>query len=413
MKLPSDSAYQAAAQVVRTLSESGFRTLFAGGCVRDMLLSRTPKDYDVATEATPPQVRKLFPKARLIGAKFGVVLVRRKGHDIEVATFRTDGVYSDGRHPEEVTFGSQQDDALRRDFTINGLFLDPASGEIIDYVGGRGDIEAGVLRTIGDPNQRFTEDYLRLLRAPRFAARLDFVIDPATSDAIIKLACNLTHISPERIWMELEELITSPSRERGFLQVVELGLHRHLSSALTLTARQCQRAARVLGNCDGSTIDPALAIAAVLGGFSRSQARKVCRSLRLSNRVIDDTLWLLSSLKPAQQFVALELAEFKKLMGHRAWTLLCDLLRAGLIADSADPSPYNALTRRAGAIPADAVAPPPLLPGEQLIEMGVTPGPRFGEVLKAVYRAQLNEQINTATQARALAESLLGQSDQS
>ncbi len=409
MKFPTDSAFQAATAVMKTLNDRSFRALLAGGCVRDMLLSRTPKDYDVATNATPDEVRELFPKARLVGAKFGVVLVRRKSHDIEVATFRTDGVYTDGRHPDEVTFGSEEDDARRRDFTINGLFLDPTTGEIIDYVGGRDDIEASVLRTIGNANERFAEDYLRLLRAPRFAARLSFTIEESTRDAITKLAANLSHISPERIWIELEELITLPSRQRGFRWLVELGLHQHLSPNLSLIEKQCEHIAVVLGECTGDTIDPALAMAALLGGLSRPAARMVCRSLRLSNRVTDDTLWLLTSLAPARESTTLELADFKLLMAHRAWPMLTELLRAELIAEDADLSPYQELSKRASTIPESAVAPPPLLPGAMLIEMGVTPGPKFGDVLNAVYRAQLNKEIETPTEAQALARSLLHQ----
>ncbi len=411
MKFPTNSPYHSAAAVLKILSDGGFRALLAGGCVRDMLLSRTPKDYDIATNATPAQVRKLFPNSRLVGAKFGVVLVRRNEHDIEVATFRTDGVYTDGRHPDEVTFGSEQDDARRRDFTINGLFLDPKTEEIIDYVGGRDDIQQGVLRTIGDPDRRFAEDYLRLLRAPRFAARLDFKIEPSTSEAITKLAPNLAHISPERIWMELEELITSRSREKGFHLLVELGLHQHLSPEFSPAKDQCEHIAAVLGKSTGDTIDPAQAVAALLGGLSRSSAQKVCRSLRLSNRITDDALWLLASLAPASQAISLELADFKILMAHRAWPMLTDLFRANLMAKDADLSPHLNLVKRAGTIPENTVTPPPLLPGAALIEMGVVPGPLFGKVLNAVYRAQLNEQIDTPLEAQSLASSLLEQSN--
>jgi len=407
MKLPSDNGFLAASEVIQKLIAGGFRALLAGGCVRDMLLGRTAQDYDVATSATPKDVRRLFPRARMVGAKFGVVLVRRRKHDIEVATFRRDGVYTDGRHPDKITFGGERDDALRRDFTINGMFLDLSSLEVIDHVGGMDDIDAGVVRTIGHPERRFAEDYLRLLRAPRFAARLGFSIEADTRDAIIRLGKNLRYISPERVWMELQQLLTSPSRGRGFGLVHELGLVRHLSGEMILTDKQCELVAKILGVFDAPVIDPALAMAAVLHELSRNVARDVCRSLRMSNRITDDVLWLLSSLEFARRSGTLQLADFKQLMAHRRWDSLLSLLQAKLIAENADLSPYDTLIRRAGMIAPQSVAPPPLLRGDQLIELGADPGPRFGEILKTVYRAQLNEEITTIGDARILAASLL------
>ncbi|MCH7994391.1 MAG: CCA tRNA nucleotidyltransferase, partial [Planctomycetes bacterium] len=204
MSAAHKDARLAALRILEKLRARGHTALLAGGCVRDMLLSIPPKDYDVATDATPKRVVRIFPRSRTVGAKFGVVLVRQYGHDIEVATFRSDGTYSDGRHPDTVVFGTDVEDARRRDFTINGLFFDPIEERVIDHVDGRRDLEAGVIRTIGEPEARFAEDHLRMLRAIRFAARLGFVIEPRTMAAIKCLAQRLGDISTERVWLELE-----------------------------------------------------------------------------------------------------------------------------------------------------------------------------------------------------------------
>lgn len=189
----------AALRVVQQLQGRGFVALFAGGCVRDMLMGRDPHDYDVATSARPVDVTGLFRRTAQVGAKFGVVLVRVGQHSIEVATFRTDGAYSDGRRPDTVVFTTPEEDARRRDFTINGMFFDPVADAVIDHVDGQGDLTAGLIRAIGEPEQRFAEDHLRLLRAVRFAARLGFRIEPETWAAMCRHASDITRISPERV----------------------------------------------------------------------------------------------------------------------------------------------------------------------------------------------------------------------
>jgi poly(A) polymerase len=198
--------------VVRRLREAGHVAYFAGGCVRDQLLGLTPKDYDVATDAPPQRVRELFTRTDAVGAAFGVILVRHRRSQIEVATFRTDLEYRDGRRPEGVRFATAEQDAQRRDFTINGLFFDPLEDRVIDYVGGQADLEARVVRAIGEPDRRFEEDHLRLLRAVRFATRFRFKIDPATEDAIVRHAAQLARISPERIAEELLLILAPPGR---------------------------------------------------------------------------------------------------------------------------------------------------------------------------------------------------------
>ena len=224
---PQDQSKQrdaraAALDIIATLRSAGHIALLAGGCVRDLLLNRTPKDYDVVTDATPRRVKELFPRARQVGAKFGVMLVRRYRHDVEVATFRADGTYSDGRHPDQVTFGTEQEDAARRDFTVNGMFCDPAEERIIDHVGGREDLEAGVIRTIGVPAERFAEDHLRMLRAVRFASTLGFELAPETLAAIRQHAPKLELISAERIWQELVQILVGSARARGWTLLLDV-----------------------------------------------------------------------------------------------------------------------------------------------------------------------------------------------
>ena len=218
-----------AIDVLRTLQSAGYQALWAGGCVRDELLGLTPKDYDIATDARPEQVQSLFRRTVAVGASFGVIEVlgpRRQGDflKVEVATFRSDVSYSDGRHPDAVVYASAHEDAWRRDFTVNGMFSDPLKGELLDFVGGRADLEARVLRSIGDPPKRFQEDKLRLLRAVRIAARFDLTIEPATAAAIKAMAAELPVVSAERIAKELRQLLVHPRRTRALNLMFELGL---------------------------------------------------------------------------------------------------------------------------------------------------------------------------------------------
>src|SRR5277367_618990 len=224
------NARQHAAAIVRTLREHGHQAYFAGGCVRDLLLGREPADYDVATDATPRQVMQIFPQTYAVGEQFGVVLVplSREKTDVaeassdrksavEVATFRSDVGYSDGRHPDEVRFSKDpREDVERRDFTINGMMLDPVTNDILDFVGGRADLQAGIIRAIGDAERRFAEDKLRMLRAVRFAARFDYKIEPVTQDAIQKLAPQIHQVSCERVREELTKMLTEGRAKRAF-----------------------------------------------------------------------------------------------------------------------------------------------------------------------------------------------------
>ena len=230
-----DAAYK----VVRRLRKEGYQALFAGGCVRDRLLGCCAHDYDVVTDAVPEQVTKCFRRTLQIGAQFGVVMVLIGGDQVEVATFRTEGGYQDGRHPGHVEFASAVEDASRRDFTVNGMFFDPIEKKVLDFVKGQQDLEKGILRTIGNPDERFSEDYLRMLRAVRFAVKLDFKIEPATWASIQKHAAKITGISAERIAAELERILTHPNRGAGIHLLIESGLAKSIfknRGSLTLSA---------------------------------------------------------------------------------------------------------------------------------------------------------------------------------
>jgi poly(A) polymerase len=407
MKARPRDAYQAALDTISKLRAAGHTALLAGGCVRDMLLSQAPKDYDVATDATPEQVHAIFPRSRKVGAKFGVMLVRKFGYDIEVATFRTDGTYSDGRHPDEVTFGSDEEDARRRDFTINGLFFDPIEDRVIDYVNGRADLEKGLIRTIGDPARRFAEDHLRMLRAVRFSARFGFPIESATLAVIRRLAESLRSISAERIWLELEQILGAPTRAVGWSLLLETGLWLHLSSIRLVDDGEVDPVRRRLEALPPRPVDATLGLACVLVACNRAETGAICRALRLSNRQTKAVTWLVGALPMVLAAGSMELADLKRLMADEQWADLLELFRADLIARQSDLGVYEEVKARAAAIPADRIAPPPLLSGAALSGLGARPGPRFGEILDAVYRAQLNDHIATCDEAERLARSLL------
>jgi len=405
---PGSSAYAAALHVIQTLRAAGHVGLLAGGCVRDRLLGLTPKDYDVATDAPPPRVKQLFPRARHVGAQFGVMLVRKFGHDVEVATFRADGPYTDGRHPDEVRFGTDREDARRRDFTINGMFFDPIAERIIDFVGGQEDLRAGVLRTIGDPEQRFAEDHLRLLRAVRFAARLGFTIEPRTLAAVRHLAPKLRAVSAERVWIELEAILTHANRLSGWRWMVETGLYGHVADGLFGSPGDAERAAieARLRSLPAGPIEGSLALASLLVGRSEQQVAQIALALRLSNRLRESVRFLVAGLVRAQAAATLELADVKLLMADDDWPRLVELMDAERAAGAPDAPAYQRLSERAAEIVPHTVAPPPLLDGHVLTEVGMKPGRAMGEVLEAVYRAQLNERITTRDEALVLARQL-------
>lgn len=392
------SIQDAALAVVRRLREAGRQALWAGGCVRDMLLGIEPTDIDVATDARPEQILELFRHTRQVGVQFGVVLVRQGPHWIEVATFRTDVNYVDGRRPERVIFTTAEEDAQRRDFTINGLFYDPVEQQIIDHVGGREDLEKRIVRAIGEPAHRFAEDHLRMLRAVRFATRFGFEIEPATAAAIREHASELTRISAERIREELEKMLLRPARADSVRTIAELGLLPYLWPESSWAEAQLGRAVRVLAELPAGA-DFVLALAALLREFPPREARRIARELRCSNDETADLVWLIEHLDFIQVAEIVCLPEFKRLVAHPRFDHLLALHRSTCLAAGLPLDTNEAAGRRRDEIPPDQIAPPPLVTGDDLIAMGLQPGPLFGEVLDALYDQQLDNRLATREQA--------------
>jgi len=398
---------QTAVAVARRLREAGFRALLAGGCVRDALLGRPSSDYDVATDATPRQVRRLFPRVLLVGARFGVAVVLRGRERVEVATFRSDASYSDGRRPDAVRFSSPREDALRRDFTINGMFYDPVADEVIDYVGGREDLARRVVRTIGEPDQRFAEDYLRMVRAVRFAVALDFRIDPGTAEAIRRHAPKIARISGERIFDELRKMLSKASAPAALERLGELrlaaGILPELLAAEGAWPAGLQRVRQVAGR-----EDLPLTLAALLADVPRQALRAMVRRWGASNELRDALTYLAAHMNEWDRAEELPLCEFKRRMAGGQWDRLRRLWRAEERRRTGREVHSRRVARRAGQIDPADVAPPPLVTGSDLLRMGVPAGPGLGKLLRQLYDAQLNEELTTRPGALARARELAG-----
>ena len=397
-----------AAEIVRRLRGGGHVAYFAGGCVRDALLGREPKDYDVATDAPPKRVRELFRNTQAVGEHFGVILVRLGGAQIEVATFRTDGRYRDGRRPEGVEFADAEADARRRDFTINGLFYDPLADEVIDHVGGRADLAAGVLRCIGDPIERFAEDHLRLLRAVRFAARFGLAIEPATWAAMRGLAPKLARITPERVGDELRRTLTPDAAEAGVGLLSAGGLAAVTFRPLPIVGTSPRITAAMRGGGFGARLAAAMldalaVIPATLAEWAGEEGRArlaavARRNLKLSNA---EEAELAAALALADEAARpMSLARKKRLLaGPHAGAALA-LAEALAEAKVLRPAVELAGLR---ALAATEVAPPPWVTGQTLIAAGHRPGPSFKRALDAAYDAQLENRAADAGEALAVA----------
>jgi poly(A) polymerase len=396
-----------ALEIARKLRAAGFESLWAGGCVRDELLGLTPKDYDVATSATPKQIRHLFGHRRTlaIGASFGVITVLgpRDAGQIEVATFRTDAQYSDGRHPDSVTFTTAEHDAQRRDFTINGLFFDPVAEQVVDYVGGQQDLKSHILRAIGDPRLRFREDKLRLLRAVRFAAAFNFTIDHDTLRAIQEMATEINTVSPERIGMEIRRMLIDANRAASLSLLRQTNLLGHVFPEIAnLSETALNETSRVLAALKQPSI--ALALAALLLRAPDSQllAPSVGRRLRYTNKEVERTAWLLANRPLIAQAPKLPWPKLQRLLTHEGSIELLALHEA--IAGANDPS--LAFSRERLAWPTTRLNPRPLIDGSTLIHHGLTPGPHFSDLLERVRDAQLNGEICSPAEALALVDRL-------
>ena len=387
---------EAAIRIVRRLRAAGYEALLAGGCVRDMLLRRAAKDHDVVTNARPEEIKQVFRWTLEIGAKFGVVVVRAGGQQIEVATFRTEEGYTDGRHPDRVEYADARADAMRRDFTINGMFYDPVKRRVIDLVGGKADLRRRLLRTIGDPNERFGEDYLRMLRAVRFAVQLDFEVDPATWQAVTVHAGRIRQISGERIAIEVEAILTHPRRGRGAAMLVESGLAGSIFPGFG--GEQAKMGAGVVASLP-ERVDFALALAALLGAVRTESAMLYLEGLRLSNAHAKQVRFLMEG-RGVLADGSMPLAQLKTLVASPYFRDLYELHRALFIVHGEPLTELVQIRRRAEAIAEKDIKPRPLLNGHELIALGVQPGPTVGLVAQEMYVAQLGETITTAEEAR-------------
>jgi poly(A) polymerase len=380
--------------VATRLRRFGFESLFAGGCVRDRLLGIEPREYDIATSATPEEVKRVFPRAIGVGESFGVMLLRSGGITFEIATFRTDGGYVDGRHPTEVRFAGAEEDAKRRDFSINGLFERPESGEVVDFVGGRADLEARLLRAIGDPAARLAEDRLRALRAVRFAARFELTVDPATEAAILALDGELLGVSRERLGQELRRMFASPHRataaallERWSLDRVLLGTHGLAEKLTRLGAlppdasAMASLAAWLLDRAEAT--DPS------------ATAERLQDGLGLSNAEREELAAVLRSV------VSLR-AEWARagIARRRRFGMEPGFDPAVIIREAEAPGEGRSATAFLEGFGPER-SPDRLVRGRDLIDAGFVPGPRFGDLLEAVYDAQLEGRVHSRGEAMA------------
>jgi poly(A) polymerase len=427
-----------ATSVIQTLKAAGHLALLAGGCVRDSLLGKTAKDYDVATSARPEEVIRLFPGALTVGAHFGVVIVRQGGHHFEVATFRTDGSYSDGRRPDTVTFATAEEDAQRRDFTVNGLFLDPLTGEIIDYVGGRADLEARVLRAIGDAHQRFAEDHLRLLRAVRFATVLGFEVEPQTWKAVREMAPRIQAVSAERIRDELTKIFVHRNRLRGFDLLVESGLMEAVLPEI-LALQGCEQPAqfhpegdvfihtRLMLSLLPDEVSLPLVLSVLFHDISKPATQTVdetgrirfnghdklgavvtediLRRLKFSNQVITPTVEAVACHMIFKDVPKMRTAKLKRFMARPTFEDEMQLHRVDCLGSKGDLSNFDYVRRKQQEFATEPLIPPSLVSGRDLIQLGWHAGPALGRVLTAIQNLQLEGGLSTREDALAWLQS--------
>ena len=425
------SARNFAGEICATLRRVGFQAYLVGGCVRDILLQREPDDYDVATDATPDHVQRLFPYTLAIGAQFGVIVVMedpigRTPSKVEVATFRSDSDYSDGRHPDSVSFSnSPEEDVRRRDFTINALLLDPASDEILDFVGGKSDLQAGVIRAIGDPEKRFREDKLRMLRAVRFAARFGYRIDSATMAAIQRLAPAIHQVSPERLRDELTKILTEGAARRGFELLDESGL---LVQILPEIARMKGVQQPPQFHPEGDVwIHTLLMLEMISAGSPRTlgwgvllhdvgkpptftpadgptgrirfdrhvevgvkMAEDICRRFRFSNEDTEQIASLVMNHMRFKDVPSMKPSTLKRFARLDRFSEHLALHRFDCLSSHRNLENYDLVARFLADTPPELVTPPRIFTGDDLLSLGFQPSPAFKEILAAVEDAQLN-----------------------
>jgi len=392
-----------ATDVVQRLQTAGFQALWAGGCVRDEILGLTPADYDVASDARPEQVQQLFRRCILVGASFGVVEVlgpRDSAGEwlkVQVATFRSDGAYTDERHPDEVTFSTPEEDAQRRDFTINGMFFDPLKKEVIDFVDGQADLSARILRAIGDPTARFTEDKLRVLRAVRMAARFELTIDPKTLSAAQRMAERIRVVSVERIAEEFRKMLVNQHRVRAIALLNDFDL---VSPILPeLPKKFDERILRIMGAFTGPVSFP-LAFAVLLSGLSFKVVTAIARRLKLANVETDRVAWLVANEQFLFEAASLPMRKLQPVLVHAGIDELLTLSRTVASATGLSVEPLEFAERILRTTPAAELNPVPLVTGDDLLEMGLKPGPEFKRILDAIRDRQLDGELRSADDAR-------------
>ena len=428
-----DANGQSAIEILKRLRAEGFQAFLVGGCVRDLVMGFVPKDYDISTDATPEQVVGLFPESLTVGAQFGVVIVPREEGNVEVATFRSDGRYTDGRHPNEVRYAkTPQQDVLRRDFTINGLLYDPLEERVLDYVGGQADIRARRVRTIGDPYERFSEDRLRMLRAVRFAVRLKFTLDAAAKEAIRKQAPEIRQVSAERVRDEILKILTEGQARPGFELLDVTGLLQEVLPEIKRMQGVAQPAefhpegdvwVHTMMMLEGlRSPTPTLALGVLLHDVGKPPTFSIRERIRFDNHVEVGAKMAEEICEPPAAFLrereqVVELVRhhlrFKDFPRMRRSTQLrflrmegfeehLELHRLDCLASHGDLSNYEMAKRMLEETPAEEIRPAPLLRGDDLIAQGYTPGPIFKEILQAVEDAQLEGKIHTTADALSL-----------
>lgn len=396
------AAREFALAVVERLRKAGHEALWAGGCVRDELLGRTPADYDVATSARPDQVRAVFGNRQTlaVGAAFGVITVLgpRNAGQVEVATFRSDAAYTDGRHPAGVTFTDAREDALRRDFTINGLFLDPISGVVHDYVDGRADLAAGIVRAIGNASMRFGEDHLRMLRAVRFAGVFGFALEEQTQAAIVRMAHLVTTVSPERIAAELRAIVTRSGRRRALELFLQTGLAREVlpevvpADAMPVGHAAWHDAARIIDALDEPDLASALAV--LTSSLPVDALRHIATRLRLSTREQKTACWLHEAIAFVEGLGDGDLdrcrwSRIQPWLAHDAAHPLADVLRALAACGHGSTAASRWITAKL-RLPRETLDPPPLVTGGDLLAAGVPAGRAVGQTLAELRTLQLD-----------------------
>ncbi len=421
-----------AREIVERLRENGHIAYFAGGCVRDIVRGETPKDFDVATDAKPETVQKLFPRTYAVGAHFGVILVMENRFQFEVATFRSDDAYVDGRHPSAVHFSSREEDAKRRDFTINGMFYDPLAEKVFDFVGGRADIEAKLVRAIGDPAQRFAEDRLRMLRAVRFATVLDYKIDNKTWDALVANAVSINQISAERIREELVRIFLSPKRTRGWDLLDSSGLMRAVLPEID-AMKGCEQPeqfhpegdvfqhTRLMLQFLPEKVSVPLVFSVLLHDVAKPRTatvdetgrirfnahdrigavmtEEIMRRLRFSGAEIDATVEMVRQHMVFKDVPKMRVAKLKRFMARPTFDEELELHRVDCEGSHRMLDNYEFLLRKREEFANEPIIPPPLVRGDDLIALGLKPGQKFGEILEAVETRQLEGTLRTREEA--------------